>query len=86
MKGGDCVELAVAVAEAGVVARLEELWLGWEGASMTAVVWEQEDEEVGLREKEMRDEASFPPGWVEDLRLKGSARLSEKRKKIAISK
>lgn len=29
---------------------------------MTAVVWEQEDEEVGLREKEMRDEASVTTG------------------------
>lgn len=44
---------------------------------MTAVVWEQEDEEVGLIEKEMRDEASVTPGWVEVSRLKVSARFSE---------
>lgn len=31
----------------------------------------------------MRDEASVSPGWVEDLRLKGSARLSEKGKKMS---
>lgn len=48
---------------------------------MTAVVWEQEDEEVGLMENEMRDEASVTPGWVEVSRLKGSARLSVKGNK-----
>lgn len=49
---------------------------------MTAVVWEQEDEEVGLREKEMRVEASVTTGWVEVSRLKGSARVSEEGKKL----
>lgn len=44
---------------------------------MTAAVWEQEDEEVGLMENEMRDEASVTPGWAEVSRLKGSARFSE---------
>lgn len=48
---------------------------------MTAVVWEQEGEEVGLIEKEMRDEASVTPGWVEVSRLKVSARLSEEGRK-----
>lgn len=43
---------------------------------MTAVVCEQEDEEVGLTEKEMRDEAAVTPGWVEVSKLKGSTRLS----------
>ncbi len=55
---------------------------------MTAVVWEQEDEEVGLREKEMRVEASVTTGWVEVSRLKGSARLSEEgtKKTPSVSK
>lgn len=42
---------------------------------MTAFVWVHE--EVGLRENEMRDEESATDGWVELLRLKVSARLSE---------
>lgn len=46
---------------------------------MTAAVLEAEDEEVGLREKEMRDEASVTTGWVGLLRLKGSARLSGRK-------
>lgn len=48
---------------------------------MTAVVCEQEDEEVGQTEKVMRDEASVPPGWVEVSKLKGSPRLSDDRGK-----
>lgn len=48
---------------------------------MTEVVWEQQDEEVGLREKVIRDEASVIPGWVEVSRLKASARLSEEGNK-----
>lgn len=51
---------------------------------MTAVVWEQEDEEVGLIEKEMRVEASVTPGWAEVSRLKGSARLSEEGSKNSL--
>lgn len=51
-----------------------------EEASRIAVVWEQVDEEVGLIEKEMRDEPSVTPGWVEVSRLKDSARLSEGQK------
>lgn len=47
-----------------------------EGASMTAWEWEQGGEEVGWREKEMREEASVTTGWVEVSRLKGSVRLS----------
>lgn len=42
---------------------------------MTLLVWV--DEEVGLRENEIRDEASVPVGWVEVLRLKVSASVSE---------
>lgn len=45
---------------------------------MTAAFCEQEDEEVGLTEKEMREEASVTPGWVGVSKLKGSARLSGK--------
>lgn len=48
---------------------------------MTAVVWEQDDEQVRLREKEMRAEASVTTGWVEVSRLKSSARLSEEGEK-----
>lgn len=46
---------------------------------MTAVVWEQEDEQIGLREKEMSDEESVTTGRVEVLRLRCSAQLSEER-------
>lgn len=73
------MELTVAVTEAGSASE-EELCLSWEVASMTAVVWEQEDEEVGLREKEMREEASVTTGWAEVSRLNCSARLSEESK------
>lgn len=52
--------------------------MSWEEASMTAAFCEQEDEEVGLTEKEMREEASVTPGWVGVSKLKGSARLSGK--------
>lgn len=45
---------------------------------MTAAFCEQEDEEVGLTEKEMREEASVTPGWVGVSKPKGSARLSGK--------
>lgn len=45
---------------------------------MTAAFCEQEDEEVGLTEKEMREEASVTPGWVGVSKMKGSARLSGK--------
>lgn len=45
---------------------------------MTAAFCEQEDEEVGLTEKEMREEASVTPGWVGASKPKGSARLSGK--------
>ncbi len=78
------MELTVAVTEAGVEASEEELCLSWEVASMPAAVWEQEDEEVGLREKEMRDEASVATGWVEVSRLNRSARLSEEGKKTLL--
>lgn len=43
---------------------------------MTAAFCEQEDEEVGLTEKEMREEASVTPGWVGVSKPKGSARFS----------
>lgn len=52
--------------------------MSWEEASMTAAFCEQEDEEVGLTEKEMREEASVTPGWVGVSKPKGSARLSGK--------
>lgn len=53
---------------------------------MTAVKWEQEDEEVGLIEKEMIAEASVTPGRLEVSRLNRSARLSEEgEKKTPIS-
>ena len=53
---------------------------------MTDVEWEQEEvQEVGLREKEIRDEASVTPGWVGVSRLKASARLSEEGNKTSIS-
>lgn len=53
---------------------------------MTAVEWEQEDEEVGLIEKEMIAEASVTPGWLEVSRPNRSARLSEEGgKKDSIS-
>lgn len=45
---------------------------------MTAVVWEEDDEEVGFNEKEMRDEASVTTGWAEFLTIKVSTRLSDK--------
>lgn len=48
---------------------------------MTAAFREQEDEEVGLTEKEMRDEVSVTPGWVGVSKLKRSARLSVKEGK-----
>lgn len=47
------------------------------GASRTAVECEQEDEQVGWREKEMRDEPSIPPRGVVISRLNDSIRLSE---------
>lgn len=75
MKGRVCVDLTVAVTEAGMEAWEEEFWQGWEGPTMTEFVWI--DEEVGLRENEIRDEASVTIGWVEFLRLMFSARLSE---------
>lgn len=62
--------------EAGVEVWEEELWLSWEEASMTAAFCEQEDEEVGLTEKEMREEASVTPGWVGVSKPKRSARFS----------
>lgn len=48
---------------------------------MTAVLWEQGDEEVGWREKEMRDDPSVTTDRVDVSRLKDSARLSDKGKK-----
>lgn len=44
-----------------------------------------EDEEAVLREKEMRAEASVTTGWVEVLRLKGSARLSGRKRKAQLA-
>lgn len=46
---------------------------------MTAAVPQPEDEAAVLREKEMRAEASVTTGWLEFLRLKGSARLSGRK-------
>jgi len=63
------------VTAAGVEAREEELCLG----SMTAVVCEQDDEQVGWKEKEMTGDPSVTSEWVAVSRLKDSARLSEEK-------
>lgn len=47
---------------------------------MMAAVPQPEDEAAVFREKEMRAEASVTTGWDEVLRLKGSARLSERKR------
>lgn len=50
-----------------------------------AAVLQPEDEAAVLREKEMRAEASVTTGWVEVLRLKGSARVSGRKRKAQLA-